>query len=181
MGQTGAGKSNFIEKLVGASGDQSALQPSSKSLKPDTNDIQLTRILNNPTYGDRIVIVDTPGFDNGHNFKSDTEILRIVGKWLEKAYKGQLQANLAGIFYLHPISSNRMTTRPGKNLPVLKSLTGDAAAGRVVFITTMWDLARDETRREVFRKRQEQLTKQFWQVSYHKSSIVVHRSLLRSG
>lgn len=47
------------------------------------DDVQVTRI-KHPKYGDRIVLVDTPGFDD--TTRSDMEILEIIGKWLTNTY-----------------------------------------------------------------------------------------------
>ncbi|PPR07679.1 hypothetical protein CVT24_003922 [Panaeolus cyanescens] len=135
-----------------------SLNIASSSLQSYTSQIQVIRIMNHPDYKNRIVIVDTPGFDDTH--KSDMEILKIIGQWLEQAYKGQVL--LRGIFYLHRISDNRMAGSPRKNLEMFKKLTGQAAANRVVLVTTMWDLARTDERRETFTRRQQQLSELYW-------------------
>ena len=47
-----------------------------------TTEVRAVRLYNHPVYGDRLVLVDTPGFDNTN--KSDLEILQIVSNWLQK-------------------------------------------------------------------------------------------------
>ena len=47
-----------------------------------TTEIRAVRVFNHPVYGNRLVLVDTPGFDN--TTKSDMEILQMISNWLEK-------------------------------------------------------------------------------------------------
>ena len=47
-----------------------------------TSEIRAARLFNHPVHGDRIVLVDTPGFDDTNI--SDLEILQMVSKWLQK-------------------------------------------------------------------------------------------------
>jgi predicted GTPase len=49
-----------------------------------TQGLEAIRILNHEQYGSRIVLVDTPGFDNSS--KTDTEILKLIDEWLVKTY-----------------------------------------------------------------------------------------------
>ena len=45
-------------------------------------EVRAVRLFNHPVYGDRLVLVDTPGFDDV--YKSDPEILQIISDWLQK-------------------------------------------------------------------------------------------------
>ena len=94
MGPTGSGKSNvrdmsyivfhvftcflkIIDTLTGQLGKRSG-----KQLESCTTEVRAVRLHNHPVHGDRLVLVDTPGFDDTN--KSDFEILDMVSKWLQK-------------------------------------------------------------------------------------------------
>ena len=51
-------------------------------LESCTTEVRAVRLYNHPVYGDRLVLVDTPGFDDTN--KSDLEILQMVSNWLQK-------------------------------------------------------------------------------------------------
>ena len=94
MGPTGCGKSNvripdlspkdiswcivtqpvqFIDHVT------KSTKWSSASLKLVTQDVRAIRI---PLFGENIVLVDTPGFDD--TYRSDVTILELIGDWLKK-------------------------------------------------------------------------------------------------
>ncbi|KDQ53012.1 hypothetical protein JAAARDRAFT_39726 [Jaapia argillacea MUCL 33604] len=158
MGPTGSGKSNFVDTLMKQKGTRD--QRSGKSLKSCTDKVQavqlppalVTRHL--PGTTERVVLVDTPGFDDTN--KTDMDILNMIGIWLEKTYKKQVK--LAGIIYLHRISDNRMSGSPHKNLRMFGKLCGDTAAHRVVLVSTMWDTVDPGTAE----KREVELRDNFW-------------------
>ena len=97
MGPTGSGKSNvrtilyytlalififlhalkMIDTLTGQPGRRSGSR-----LESCTTKVHAVRLYKHPVHGDRLVFVDTPGFDDTH--KSDLEILKIVSSWLQK-------------------------------------------------------------------------------------------------
>ena len=54
----------------------------SARLESCTSEVRAVRLFNHPVHGDRLVLVDTPGFDN--TIRSDLEILQIVSSWLQK-------------------------------------------------------------------------------------------------
>ena len=51
-------------------------------LESCTTEVRAVRLSNHPVHGDRLVLVDTPGFDDTN--KSDLEILQMVSNWLRK-------------------------------------------------------------------------------------------------
>ncbi|SRR6266511_5937284 len=96
MGPTGSGKSNvntfsfarriltwiylqFIDVVTKPSLDK--LRAGS-SLGSCTQKIQAVRFRNHEFYGSKLVLVDTPGFDDDK--RSDMEILELIGEWLKK-------------------------------------------------------------------------------------------------
>ena len=95
MGPTGSGKSNvrailcyivnflflhalkIIDTLAGQPGRRSGSR-----LESCTTEVRAVRLYKHPIHGDRLVLVDTPGFDDTN--KSDLEILQMVSNWLQK-------------------------------------------------------------------------------------------------
>ena len=68
----------IIDTLTGQLGKRS-----SKGLLACTTEVCAVRLHNHPVHGDRLVLVDTPGFTACDN-NIDFEILQIVSKWLQK-------------------------------------------------------------------------------------------------
>ncbi|KAF5359402.1 hypothetical protein D9756_003396 [Leucocoprinus leucothites] len=159
MGPTGVGKSFFIDLLTGQYGARSG-----DTLASVTVGIEAVRVLHHPLYGNRVVLVDTPGFDD--TTRTDMEILAMVSEWLVKTYKGDVK--LSGLIYLHRITDNRMAGSPYRNLRMFGNLCGDLTMSRVVLVTTMWDRVgtMDGNRREG------ELKEQFWRVLIEKGSGV---------
>ncbi|RXW19774.1 hypothetical protein EST38_g6098 [Candolleomyces aberdarensis] len=84
--------------------------------------------------GRRIVLFDTPGFDDTN--KSETEILRIIAFELERQYrKGQ---KLHGIIYVHRISDLRVGGIAKTNFGIFRKLCGDSSLRNVIILTNMW-------------------------------------------
>ena len=54
----------------------------STGLQSYTQDVEAIRIKNHKIYKNRIVLLDTPGFDD--TTRSDMEILTLIGDWLKK-------------------------------------------------------------------------------------------------
>ncbi|KAF9036858.1 hypothetical protein BJ165DRAFT_1506484 [Panaeolus papilionaceus] len=139
MGPTGSGKTNFIEKL----GDHHCIDeekneaPTGRGqLTSDTNRITAYRLRNHQIMMDRIVVVDTPGFDDTH--LSDSSVLEMLERWLSKTYRKNTL--LAGVLYFHRITDNRMSGTANRNIRMFGKLCGSKAAEKVVLVTTMWDL-----------------------------------------
>jgi len=151
MGPTGSGKSNIIDTLAGQLGRRSGSR-----LESCTTEVRAVRLYNHPVHGDKLVLVDTPGFDDTN--KSDLEILQMVSDWLKKIY--QKEINLAGIIYLHRITDNRMAGTPHRNLRMFGELCGDHAVQKVVLVTTMWDKIQKDTSAPV--RREKELFENYW-------------------
>ncbi|KDR82091.1 hypothetical protein GALMADRAFT_276688 [Galerina marginata CBS 339.88] len=164
MGPTGVGKSTIIDREGKHAGDELKFctediidregKHAGDELKFCTEDVSGIRISNHPKYGDRIVLIDTPGFNDTH--RSDMEILTIISEWLSQLYKAQIF--LSGIIYLHRISDNRMSGAHQVALRMFSELCGAIAAPHVVLVTTMWDI---ETK-EVGEMREQELAKYYW-------------------
>ncbi|KDR82126.1 hypothetical protein GALMADRAFT_90708 [Galerina marginata CBS 339.88] len=151
MGPTGSGKSNIIDKLTGAIGDG---ELAGRGLKSYTTKPNALRINGHHIYGDQIVLLDTPGFDD--TTRTDIQILEMISEWLVNAYKEKV--TLAGIVYLHRITDNRMSGAPHRNLRLFGKLCGEKAAANVVLVTTMWD----KVKGDVGKMREDDLTEHYW-------------------
>jgi predicted GTPase len=93
MGPTGSGKSNVRDmsfivssispglKIIDTLTNQPGRRAGSR-LESCTTEVRAVRIFNHLVHGDRLVLVDTPGFDNTN--RSDMEILQMVSNWLQK-------------------------------------------------------------------------------------------------
>jgi len=73
----------FIKKIIDTLAGQQG-QRAKDSLASVTQDLEAYRILDHEQYKSRIVLVDTPGFDDIE--RTDEQILELIGKWLEKTY-----------------------------------------------------------------------------------------------
>lgn len=115
----------------------------------------------------RLFLIDTPGFDDTH--KSDTDILREVADWLQRAYQNRIL--LSGIIYLHRITDVRMGGSAMKNLRMFKKLCGDNGLANVVLATTMWSSGVDE-KTAVYREEQLRTQPDFWAKMVEKGSKI---------
>ncbi|KAH7908654.1 P-loop containing nucleoside triphosphate hydrolase protein [Hygrophoropsis aurantiaca] len=157
LGQTGAGKSTFIN--AAAEKEVATVGHSLQSCTSETSAVTLTHP-NKP--GCEVILIDTPGFDD--SWAEDKEILaRIVG-WLKKT-------NIAptGIIYLHEISQSRNNADGQTDAMNPVKLSNHVIAGRIVLATTKWKTLRDQT---VGDRRQEELASQWQGMLDHGSKAV---------
>ncbi|THH31507.1 hypothetical protein EUX98_g2680 [Antrodiella citrinella] len=142
MGATGTGKSTFVNLASGASlgvGD---------GLRSCTSEVATSHVFE--LFGRRIVLIDTPGFDD--TTKSDTDILKMIAVYLASTYGAGVK--LSGILYLHRISDFRMGGVNRRNFNMFRKLCGDETLKNVLLVTTMWshvDLKTGESREEELR------------------------------
>lgn len=96
-----------------------------------TEDISSSRL---EIDGKRVVLIDTPGFDD--TTKTDGDILELIAKHLAATYvQGQL---LSGIILLHPINGNRVQGSERKRNRLFEKVCGPNAFSKVIIATTMW-------------------------------------------
>ncbi|KAJ2916075.1 hypothetical protein MD484_g4342, partial [Candolleomyces efflorescens] len=163
MGQTGSGKSTFVNNVLkihhGADGQNA---PTSDGFKSCTVQLAHYIVPLLPEWQTqykldaerRVVLVDTPGFDD--TSVSDSEILRRIAVWLAASYN--LDMKVAGIVYVHPIYPNRMTRNDCSNVKVFRNICGEGGLSKVVLATTRWDICPPETGD----KREGELVANFW-------------------
>lgn len=160
IGPTGAGKSTFIRHALGSLPSYSGPQPMvsdgfescTKSLAAYIAPLPREFVTNNAK---RLVIVDTPGFDD--TCVSDSEILRRLSVWLASSYDAKMK--VGGVLYVFPIYPNRMTRNDKANLRVFHQLCGRDALGTVRMVTTKWSLCPTLDTGE---QRETQLREVFW-------------------
>ncbi|KAG6811107.1 hypothetical protein H0H92_008954 [Tricholoma furcatifolium] len=149
MGPTGAGKSTLVNTVAGR-----PVVAVGHNLRSETAQLHPV-ILPHPTNpARRIVLVDTPGFDD--TYVADSEILRRIATWLAQSYSANM--TLAGVIYLHEISQTRMLGTARKNLDMFNKLCGDAATKNVILATTKWS----EVPEELADRREVQLRDRHW-------------------
>ena len=68
-----------IDLLTGQPGKRAG-----DALQSCTRNVTAFRVLNHEKYGRRIVLVDTPGFDDVE--RSDMEVLEMISTWLLKTF-----------------------------------------------------------------------------------------------
>ncbi|KAJ2922056.1 hypothetical protein H1R20_g15030, partial [Candolleomyces eurysporus] len=163
MGLTGSGKSTFIN-LATQSPNKLQVGHSIQSCtdvveRADTFDLG----------GRRIVLFDTPGFDDTN--KSETEILRIIAFELEKQYrKGR---TLHGIIYVYRISDLRVGGLAKTNFGIFRKLCGDTSLKNVVIVTNMW--SRLPTEEEGLRRVDELVgLDDFFKPAMAKGAVMMH-------
>ncbi|KAF9004248.1 P-loop containing nucleoside triphosphate hydrolase protein [Cyathus striatus] len=149
MGPTGAGKSTFINTFFNME-----VTAVGHELKSCTQRL-IHRFHPHPFDPDRrLVIVDTPGFDD--TCLDDAEILRRISVWLASSYASDMK--LAGAIYLHNISVNRMLGATSKNLELFRKMIGKDALSSVILGTTKWS----EVSEKVGNARQKLLKDKMW-------------------
>ncbi|GLB39635.1 putative 50S ribosome-binding GTPase [Lyophyllum shimeji] len=149
MGPTGVGKSTFINTVVGE-----AVAVVGHNLKSQTAHLQHVVLSYPKDRNRRIILVDTPGFDD--TYVSDSEILRRIAVWLAKSYSANMK--LAGVVYMHEISQTRMLGTSLKNLEMFQKLCGEEGLKNVILATTKWS----EVPPEVGARREDQLKDRHW-------------------
>lgn len=132
MGQTGTGKTTFVNT---ASGSNLA---TGRGLASCTSNVQASEPFE--LDGRSVILLDTPGFDDSE--RSDVDVLQLISKFLAQTYMSGEQ--LAGIIYMHRISDIRMGWTSQQNFRMFRKLCGEKAAENVIIITTMWDKGREE-------------------------------------
>ncbi|KAJ2934636.1 hypothetical protein H1R20_g2462, partial [Candolleomyces eurysporus] len=139
MGASGAGKSSFINHLLDYLGSTRERVQVGEQLVSCTSQLESV-IIDGLTHdwkrikGHRIVLVDTPGFDD--TYLGDFVILQRIASWLAESYRKKMV--LGGVVYLHDISQDRFSGTARRNLEMFNQLCGDSVLDRVVLVTSKW-------------------------------------------
>ena len=120
--------------------------------------------------GTRVVLVDTPGFDD--TVRSDTDVLRGISHFLGETYKQEIL--LTGIVYLHRITSPRMQGSDVRNMSMFRKLCGDQNLSNVVLVTTHWrQMLAEPNGKTVGEGRLHELREDFWDDMLRKGSTMM--------
>ncbi|OAL42937.1 hypothetical protein IQ07DRAFT_553401 [Pyrenochaeta sp. DS3sAY3a] len=159
MGVTGAGKSSFI-KLV----TRDERIKIGHGLESETSEVKGYETC---IKGQKIVLVDTPGFND--TFLSDSDVLKMIAEWLESSYRGGTK--LSAIIYMHPINQPRMHGSALRNLAVFKQLCGEGFYRNITLGTSCWSLV--SNREAVNREEELKANIKFWKPMIARGSSVV--------
>ncbi|KAF5367610.1 hypothetical protein D9757_010653 [Collybiopsis confluens] len=150
MGSTGSGKSSFIKLLSG-----NATVKTGDNLESETLNVRPIEFFDQVSRR-KVVLVDTPGFDDSREGITNTEVLKRITGFLLKEYDNNRK--LDGIVYTHSIANTRFTGQSTHNLKMFKNLCGDKSYKNVVLLTTFWD---DVSARKMGEKREAELKSKF--------------------
>ncbi|CAL1707967.1 unnamed protein product [Somion occarium] len=130
MGALGTGKSTFINLVSG----------SNFQVGPGSSTTQVQSSQPFDVGGRRIVLIDTPGFDD--TTRTDTDILRMIATYLENTYNDNKK--LSGLIYMHRISDRRTSGVSRRSFSMFRKLCGDDTLSSVIIVTNMWGEIREE-------------------------------------
>ncbi|MCJ1389739.1 hypothetical protein MMC18_002596 [Xylographa bjoerkii] len=137
MGPTGSGKSSFIRGITGCESIRVGRGLHSAILETETAEVSMHDVMIKSTC---FTLIDTPGFDD--TTISDHDVLGIIADWLKERYEaGQL---LTSIFYLQPITKNRVEGSALRSLALLEKLCGSKNFKNILLITTFWNQVSEE-------------------------------------
>ncbi|KAK2781503.1 hypothetical protein FQN53_000519 [Emmonsiellopsis sp. PD_33] len=185
MGVTGSGKSTFISLL--ADGPSAVIGHSLKGCKPLPPYSMHTINNSNPlliaspgtksveiypyqlTPKTRIILLDTPSFNEASG--TDIVTLRSLASFLSLLYTHNIK--IAGLIYLHDISTRRMHSGAQRSLRLFKKLVGPGSLSSTILATNMWGKLteyREGTGRE------KQLCDGYWDSMLARGSTVMRHS-----
>ncbi|KAF6751405.1 P-loop containing nucleoside triphosphate hydrolase protein [Ephemerocybe angulata] len=148
MGPTGVGKSTFVNNVLTELGVRTKPANTSNGFKSCTDQLahyivdvpKLLSDIHPKVKGRRLVLVDTPGFDDTN--LSDSEILRRIAVWLASSYDSKMR--VGGVVYLFPIYPNRITRNDRSNIKIFQRLCGQNSLTKIILATTRWDICPSE-------------------------------------
>ncbi|KAJ3561872.1 hypothetical protein NP233_g9926 [Leucocoprinus birnbaumii] len=141
MGQTGVGKTTFLQMLAGT---QHTRKQTRYQLSSTTNEINALRVTFQGQYElTNLILIDTPGFDNV--YRTEYQVLETISRWLRgdgtlkaAVRKRMTTRQISGIIYLHRITDIRFSCTPLTHSSLLIELCGTDFARKIVFATTAW-------------------------------------------
>jgi GTPase SAR1 family protein len=168
MGETGTGKSSFINLVtgqnlkVGHDLSYCTLSPPSCyvhiSLTWALLGTEAIQTASTIIDGINITFIDTPGTDECS--RDDSEIIRLLGAWLKMS--DCRNGLLNGIIFLHRITDRRFGGSSFRTLHNLKRICGTINFQNFALVTTMWDLLPTEEEGEMRERKLKQGTADGW-------------------
>ncbi|KAH7102378.1 hypothetical protein BKA62DRAFT_112992 [Auriculariales sp. MPI-PUGE-AT-0066] len=133
VGQSGAGKSDFINLAIGK-----ARQAVGHTLASETSQVTL---IDFTLRGNHCALIDCPGFDDSHG-REDASILEELGGYLTAI--DPTGGHITGILFMHKISYNRFTSLQSRISRTIANMCGQPAMKNAVICTTHWDTVPQE-------------------------------------
>ncbi|THU92343.1 hypothetical protein K435DRAFT_862594 [Dendrothele bispora CBS 962.96] len=144
-GLVGAGKSTFINTYLEELGKPECMKVGDPgSLKTCTTQIKYEIVNPSSRHNNRLVIVDTPGFNDEN--KSDLDVLQEIASWVQRSFpRGACRG---GIIYLHDVSNDRHRSMDKISIAVLKKsfVNTEGVYRRIVLINTKWSKVESQQR-----------------------------------
>ncbi|KAG8741177.1 hypothetical protein FRC10_003222 [Ceratobasidium sp. 414] len=162
-GGTGVGKSTFVNDATGRLD-----MPVGHDLHSCTRKVDASQpfLLD----GQRVVLFDTPGFDD--TTMSDADTLKRIAEFLETMYRKGMK--LKGLVYMHRITDMRMMGASARTFRLLRSLCGAETLSNVVIVTNMW--SDPPTEDELLRE--DQLKTEFFKTALDNGAQMMRRPAL---
>lgn len=170
MGATGAGKSYFINQLAGGEVVKEGNSIFSCKLyspfdwlhtqkyKLTLKGTQRCRPIPVRVGGTRILMIDTPGFDDAERL--DSEILKEIAYILVGQHK--LNVELKGVIYMHRLDGEVRYKRSAvKTLRIFRKICGEESMGNVLLTTSGWH-DNERLNRDAFSRREGELRDSYW-------------------
>jgi len=149
LGQTGSGKSTFINAAAGrAIADVNHNLTSGELAVRDF-------VVHHPQTGRPLIFVDTPGFD--HYSASDWEVLNKIIQWLRNSCHSDVP--FGGIVYLHDITVSRVQKEIDMATLALRNLARPEPARHLLMATVKWGRAQQDPHATL---REEELKTNSW-------------------
>jgi 50S ribosome-binding GTPase len=145
LGETGAGKSYFINTLAPGTAEVGNRLESCESVETTCDRVLATHntfltgtqkmdLITARVGNTDVLLVDTPGFND--SFRSDGDILVQMSAALCIKYRCNI--NLKGVIYLYNITQPRLTGSALRQLELFRRICGDENLGHVLLVTTQW-------------------------------------------
>ncbi|KAJ7587371.1 P-loop containing nucleoside triphosphate hydrolase protein [Mycena floridula] len=155
LGQTGVGKSTFINKILGKN-----VAPTSPGLDSCTGSVAPFTIAG-ANSSDPFILVDTPGFND--TWKKDTKILEDIIEWLDSIDSPE-NVEVYGIIHFYDISQDRLPT----NSMTATSLSNPSFTKNIVLTTSHWD----NPPSLVQEKHEAELSEKYWNLMISHGSVM---------
>ncbi|KDR82292.1 hypothetical protein GALMADRAFT_152980 [Galerina marginata CBS 339.88] len=138
-GESGSGKSTFVNTLLGRERMKVGHDMSACTTKIEYEATYPTVDCGPLLQDRRLIIVDTPGFNNPDRALTDTAVLLQIADWLERQLSKRI--TLGGIIYLQDINQDRLSPITQHGQAALRASFGgfEATFGKLVFATTKWN------------------------------------------
>jgi len=151
LGQTGVGKSTFIDGIANLYGKHAVTSSGLDSCTQEVTEVSIS------VDGMNVCLVDTPGFDDTNRQNSD--ILNVIYTWLTSK-----NISISLILYVQRITDIRVGGMSLKSISVIEKMC-DKGMECLHFVTSMWDIAGENGD-----EREMELVNNYWKLALSKGS-----------